>query len=302
MNPYLKAVRPERWPRSLAIFLGSAAFFFLNRSLLTSFSAFEILFRLVLSFLLTWAISTANYVINEIADTPFDIHHPTKRLRPLITGQIKKIPFCFLGLTLMLAGLIPAFFLFPWPFLLSLLALLAAGIIYNVKPLRTKDIPFLDSVSESVNNPIRFLIGWYTFSPAFLFPSWSLLVGWWAFGNFLMVGKRLSEFRFLKEKAADYRSSHKKYTKNSLLLGMIASAALFFACYFFYTWKLRLNYFIYISPVILLFILLIFRKTFREQEVMEEPEKLLIQPAFALYSTLLLILFILGYFLERLGY
>ena len=35
------------------------------------------------------------------------------------------------------------------------------GVVYNVKPLRSKDLPIFDVLSESVNNPIRFLIGWY---------------------------------------------------------------------------------------------------------------------------------------------
>ena len=33
------------------------------------------------------------------------------------------------------------------------------GIIYNVKPIRSKDIVFIDVLSESVNNPLRFLLG-----------------------------------------------------------------------------------------------------------------------------------------------
>ena len=49
--------------------------------------------RAAAAFLLTWGISTANYIVNEIVDLAFDIHHPTKRLRPLVQGEIKKGPF-----------------------------------------------------------------------------------------------------------------------------------------------------------------------------------------------------------------
>ena len=45
------------------------------------------------------------------------------------------------------------------------------GIVYNVPPLRTKDKPYLDVISESVNNPIRLLIGWAMVDPTTLPPS-----------------------------------------------------------------------------------------------------------------------------------
>ncbi|MEW5901653.1 MAG: hypothetical protein AB1715_09350, partial [Acidobacteriota bacterium] len=81
MTAYLRALRLERWPRSATILLGSAAFFFLHRDSFSSFKLEEIFFRLILSFLLTWTISTVNYIVNEIVDAPFDIHHPAKRHR-----------------------------------------------------------------------------------------------------------------------------------------------------------------------------------------------------------------------------
>jgi decaprenyl-phosphate phosphoribosyltransferase len=292
-------MRLERWPRSGAIFIGSAAFFFLYPDLLQRFTAASLVLRAGLSFLLTWFISTANYIINEMADAPYDIHHPTKRYRPLVQGEIKKIPFAFLGLLLIVSSLLAAFIFFPLSFFISLLALLVAGFIYNLKPVRTKDIPFLDSISESANNPIRFLIGWFALSPSSFLPPLSVLISWWAFGNFLMIAKRLSEFRLLKDKAGDYRTSHKKYSKNSLMLGMIASALIFFLAYFFFTFTFKLQYFLYVSPFLFLYLFFIFRKTLKEKEVMEEPEKLLLQPKFALYTLLLVIIYLLFFFLNR---
>ena len=170
VTAYLRALRLERWPRSAAIVLGSAAFFFLDREFLSSFRPLALAGLLGLAFLLTWAISTANYILNEIVDAPYDIHHPAKRNRPLVQGEIRKSPFILLGIGLTAAGFALAMIFFSRSFFLSLLALLAAGFVYNVKPVRTKDIPFLDAISESANNPIRFLIGWYAFAPRHLFP------------------------------------------------------------------------------------------------------------------------------------
>jgi len=297
VNAYVRALRLERWPRSTAILLGSAGFFFLHRDFLQAFSLPTILFRLLLSFLLTWGISTANYVINEIVDVPYDAHHPVKRHRPLVKGEINKTFFILVGIILALSCLGLAAAAFSPPFFLALLSLLAAGLIYNIRPVRTKDIPFLDAISESANNPIRFLIGWYAFSPPQPFPPVSLLVSWWSFGTFLMEAKRLSEFRLLKENAPNYRASHKKYTRTSLLAGMASSALVFLASYVYFGISQRLTFLLYASPLLLLYLFLFFHKTLREKEIMEEPETLLLHPLIALFTLALLFLFALAFFL-----
>lgn len=301
MNPYPRAMRLERWPRSLVIFSGIAAFFYLHRDLLSGDMFLSIAEKSLLAFFLTWAISTVNYIINEIADAPFDIHHPSKRHRPLVMGKIKKTPFILYGMILGLVSLVLAFLLFSFSFFLSLLALLLAGFLYNIKPFRTKDIPFLDSISESANNPIRFLIGWFAFSSPHLFPPVSLLLIWWIFGNFLMISKRLSEFRLLKDKAENYRSSLSKYTIKSLILGIVLSAVFFFAGYFAFAFTFKLQSFFYLTPLVFLYFFLIFWRTLREKEAMEEPERLLKNLPFTIYTFLLVLLFSLTFFWDTIG-
>ncbi len=302
MNSYLKAARPERWPRSLAIFVGTASFFLLNREQSAALSLNMILLRSLFIFLLTWAISTANYIINEIVDAPFDIHHPTKKNRPLIRGEIRKFPFLFLGLILSLSSLTAAFLFFNKAFFFSLLALLVAGFIYNLKPIRTKDIPFLDSISESANNPIRFFIGWYAFAQTENFPPLSLIVSWWAFGNFLMVAKRLSEFRFLKENAGNYRASLKRYSKISLILGMVISVLFFFAAFFYFALSFKLQSFCYLSPLLFIYFIIFFKHTLQKKEVMEEPERLLKNPWFAGYTLFLILIFFTSFLMDKMGH
>jgi decaprenyl-phosphate phosphoribosyltransferase len=293
-------MRFERWPRSVVIYLGSAAFVFLYRDL-SSLSALSLYFRLALALLLTWFISTANYIVNEIVDAPYDIHHPTKCNRPLVKGEVKRVPLSLFGVALILSAHLGALIFFSLPFLLSLLALLVAGFVYNLKPVRTKDVPFLDSVSESINNPIRFLIGWFVIAPPHIFPPISLLLSWWFFGNFLLVAKRLSEFRLLKEKAGDYRSSLRGYSKRSLLLGMALSAVVFFITYFYFALSYKLESFFFLSPFLLFYLFLFFWKTLEDREVMEEPEQLLKNPKFALYTLFLGLLFLLSFFIDKPG-
>ncbi len=294
MTAYLHALRLERWPRSAAILVGTAGFFFLYRGDAATIRLPEIIVRSFFAFLLTWAVSTANYVVNEIADAATDIHHPVKRDRPLVQGRIKRGPFIIVGIALTVAAFALAATFFSGSFFISLLALLGAGFIYNVKPVRTKDIPFLDSISESANNPIRFFIGWYAFAPARLFPPLSLLVAWWSFGNFLMTAKRLSEFRLLGAKAADYRLSHKRYSRNLLLCGMVTSAAVFLTSAFLFVFSYHLWRFLVALPILLLYILLFFRKTLGERQVMEEPESLLRNPLVAALTLVLAVVFALS--------
>lgn len=97
--------------------------------------------------------------------------------------------------------------------------LLAMGIVYNVPPLRSKDRVFLDVLSESVNNPLRFLLGWSAIVAGTLPPS-SILLAYWMGGAFLMAVKRFAEYRFIgdPELAARYRHSFRYYTEEKLLL------------------------------------------------------------------------------------
>jgi 4-hydroxybenzoate polyprenyltransferase len=299
MKAYLRAMRLGRWPRSLAIFVGIAAFFYLYRDALFTTEITWVVLQSLYAFLLTWAISTANYIINEIVDAPYDAHHPTKRNRPLVKGEIKKIPFLLLGVAISAISLYLAYLHFCPPFFYALLALLVAGFIYNIKPVRTKDIPFLDSISESANNPIRFLIGWFAFAPPEIWPSLSLLLCWWAFGNFLMIAKRLSEFRLLKERAGDYRNSLRRYSEGALMFGMAASAVIFFLAYFYFSYTFKLETLLIFSPFVFFYFFLFFRKTMREDEVMEEPERLFMHLKFALYTLFLIAIFFLSSFLDK---
>ena len=111
-------------------------------------------------FIATCLIASANYVINEYLDAEFDKHHPTKKFRAAVkeTMSGKIIFLLWLALTILglsIAALVNKYFfaMTAWLWLM--------GIFYNVKPIRTKDIAYLDVLTESVNNMIRLLMGWF---------------------------------------------------------------------------------------------------------------------------------------------
>jgi 4-hydroxybenzoate polyprenyltransferase len=102
------------------------------------------------------------------------------------------------------------------------------GIFYNIPPIRTKDLPYLDVISESVNNPIRLLLGWFLIITE-TFPTLSLVLAYWMIGAFFMASKRYAEFVMINDqsRAAAYRSSFGHYSKNKLLISMFYYACLF---------------------------------------------------------------------------
>jgi len=292
---YAESLRLGRWPRSLAILPGVIATLIFHRERIPEILQWSGGGRILLAFVLTWIVSTANYIVNEITDAPYDAFHPGKKNRPLVRGEINPwiLIVCWFFLVVVAAVLSLTFF--KTSFSLSLGALLIAGILYNVPPLRVKDIPYLDSTLESANNPIRFLIGWYVLESAFP-PLW-LLLSWWAFGNFLMVGKRVAEKKFLSEaESAGYRMSLNKYSLEGLIAFMGANAALVIVAFAAFAWSSGITLLLYSLPFILIYLLIFIRKTIQDRDAAEEPEKLLRNPLFALYTIFLAIILLTAVF------
>ena len=84
---YVASLRLERWPRSLAILVGFAAVFLVNPVGLGTLLTWPTWLKIGLAFVLTWMVSTANYIVNEITDAPFDAFHPGKKHRAVQTEE-----------------------------------------------------------------------------------------------------------------------------------------------------------------------------------------------------------------------
>lgn len=292
---YIGSLRLERWPRSLAIIPGFVAAIILRQSEAAGFSIPELTVLLIVAFVLTLLISTANYIINEIADAPSDAYHPAKKERPLVKKLISWKVLLVLWTVIVSFSILTATIIFKnYYFSISLIALLIAGLLYNVPPVRMKDIPFLDSTLESANNPIRFLIGWFIVTN--LFPPSSLLISWWAFGNFLMVGKRVAEKKFLtSEESAGYRLSLKRISRKALVYFMILNAIIFLLTFSIFAFDSEMFTLLYSIPFILIYLGMFMKKSVQDRDGAEEPEKLLKNPYFALYTLFLILVFILAY-------
>src|SRR5271166_440404 len=186
-------------------------------------------------------IASANYVINEWLDRESDAHHPTKSARTAVKIHLNG-RFVWLQWSILVAvGLLVAASSSK-AMLFIAAAFAAQGIIYNVKPLRSKDYAYVDVLTESVNNPLRLMIGWAMVDPSTLPPS-SILIGYWLGGAFLMGAKRLSEYREIvaghgRDLLVRYRSSFRGYDEMKLTssclvyaLTSVMALAIFFVKY-----------------------------------------------------------------------
>ncbi|MDR1030639.1 MAG: UbiA family prenyltransferase [Treponema sp.] len=174
--------------------------------------------HLIMGFLSTCFIASANYIINEWLDAEFDQFHPTKKDRPVVSAALKPLYIIIEYVLFAITGLIAAWFCSHLIVLMEVW-LFIMGIIYNVRPIRSKEIPYIDVLSESLNNAIRLLIGWFIVTSALL-PPVSIILGYWMGGAFLMAIKRFAEYRMIgdKNQAGLYRKSFIYYTEKSLLI------------------------------------------------------------------------------------
>jgi decaprenyl-phosphate phosphoribosyltransferase len=222
-------------------------------------------------------VASSNYVINEILDAPSDLSHPVKRNRPVPSGRVS-VPLAYvqwiaLGVIGVGLGLQVSI-----SFAITVFALWLMGCIYNIPPIRSKDVPYVDVLSEAVNNPLRMLAGWFIGSSGTVAPG-SLLLSYWMVGCYFMAIKRYAEFREIGERkvAAAYRKSFAYYTSERLLVSIMfyASAAMLFLGAFVMRYRLEL---ILAFPLVALVMAMYLDLSFKEDSAVQRPEGLYKEP------------------------
>ncbi len=269
ISDYVKITRPDHWFKNVFVLPG--VFF----ALLTRGTGLEITDALLVLYGLVVICLTAssNYVINEIVDGKFDKNHPKKKDRPIPSGRIKIFRAYVLWLVLMVVSLALASTINKNFFIASIVFLIQ-GIVYNIPPIRTKDIPYLDVITESVNNPVRLVLGWLLIQPGSL-PTLSLMFAYWMIGAFFMASKRYSEYNMINDsaRAEAYRSSFRHYSSNKLLISMFYYTSLF--SFFMGIFLIRYRIELIVSiPVIALVIAHYLRMSLWHDSPVQAPESL----------------------------
>lgn len=220
--------------------------------------------------------ASANYVINEWLDRDFDRHHPEKSERAAVQVALDERVVYLMYAALVLAALALSVAVNA-AFSVVTVAFLASGIVYNVPPLRSKERPYLDVLSESLNNPLRLMLGWAMVDPATL-PPVSVLLSFWFGGAFLMNTKRLAEFRDItaelgQARLALYRKSFAHYTEARLSVANLTYALLAAMLLAVFVAKYRIEY-VLIFPLIVFLFAQYYALSLKAGSVARKPERL----------------------------
>ena len=281
LKDYISIARPTHWFKNIFIIPGVIFAAILTKN---NFDAFYLnfLYCIVSSCLA----ASANYVINEWLDAKYDKFHPTKKERPAVLGKLRFryvfIEYLFLiSISIFIATKISIYF-----FCTTILFLIM-GVLYNLKQFRTKDKMYLDVISESLNNPIRLMLGWFTVTTYPLPPS-SLVIGYWMGGAFLMAIKRYAEYKAIGDPliASSYRNSFKYYNEENLLVSSFfyASCSSFFLGIFLIKYKLEL---LFSLPLLAGLFAWYLKIGMQKDSPAQNPEKLFMQKHFIIYLLLL---------------
>ena len=273
LKSHLQIARFDHWVKNVFVFPGIIA----ALSVTEHVDYQSLIWIIPVGMLAIGLIASSNYVINEVLDAPFDRLHPIKKARPVAAGTVS-LPLAYVQwIVLMIAGLSLAW-LISERFTYTLAVLWLMGCIYNIPPIRSKDKPYLDVLSESVNNPLRLMAGWFMVTSLTVPPA-SLLLSYWMIGSYFMAIKRWAELRDIGTRCnpADYRASFKYYTLDNLLISIIfyGSTAMLFLGSF--TIRYRIEW-ILAYPLVALVMAVYMKIGFKEESAAQAPEKLYKEP------------------------
>ena len=284
MGKYISLMRLDHWLKNIFILPG----FFVALAIdgTTSHSKFMILF---LAFFGTCIASSANYTINEYLDRHSDKYHPVKKQRASVQHVLDPRIVLMQYLTLIFTAFLLIHNLGPVIFW-SITIFLILGILYNVSPIRLKDLAYADVVTESLNNPVRLIIGWAA-GTAIIFPPISLMICYWMSGAFLMAAKRYAEYRSVSDKATlhNYRKSFAHYTETTLFLSCVFYAQAASFMFGAFAMKYRAELLLFFPFLAILFCWYFFICTQRENRERVTVEEIHNFPVFVTYFVICLI-------------
>lgn len=142
-----RAARPNQWLKNLIIFT----------SLIFSGQLFngDLFVKTLIGFGLFCLLSSVSYILNDIIDYPFDRKHPSKKFRPIASGELTVPDATFVIFAASLVTMIAALF-FSVPFFFVAFAFLLLHFFYS---LYFKMHPVLDIFTISFSFMLRAFAG-----------------------------------------------------------------------------------------------------------------------------------------------
>lgn len=219
----LKAMRPKQWAKNVFVFAG---LFFDGKALDAVW-----VWRSTVAFVLFSLVSSAVYLVNDLADIEKDRVHPTKRLRPLASGALRPAVARTTAAALLIVS-IPAAFLLEPAFGGALLGYATIMFLYSAY---LKNVVIVDVMTVAAGFVLR-VYGGTVVVQVLRFSPW-LYVCTTLGALFIALNKRRHELVLLAENANGHRSSLQDYSVRFVdeMTGLVASSAL--VTYSFYTFS-----------------------------------------------------------------
>ena len=218
-----KSLRPKQWTKNLFIFA----------ALVFDVKLFQVepLVKTFIGFLLLCAISGTVYLINDLADIEKDRQHPTKKNRPIPSGQV---PFkvAVAAAIIIPAVCLPLSFWLDFYFGVIITVYLLLQIAYSFK---LKNIVIVDVLTIAAGFVLRVAAG-VVLVDAARFSPW-LYVFTVLLALFLGLGKRREELALLKDQASNTRTILNEYNLPFLDEMMAVVTAGTVMTYSFYTFS-----------------------------------------------------------------
>jgi decaprenyl-phosphate phosphoribosyltransferase len=273
LRGHIKIARIDHWFKNVFVLPGLIAVLAIDRHALDPW----LLGRIVIGLLSICLVASSNYVINEVLDAKYDLLHPVKSKRPVPSGQVSIGVAYAQWLALMVVG-VGLGLVVGYPFAVTVFILWVMGCVYNIPPVRSKDLVYVDVLTEAINNPLRMLAGWFMVGTS-LAPPASLLASYWMIGCFFMALKRYAEYRDIADplRAAAYRRSFRRYTEHGLLVSTMfyASAAMLFLGAFIMRYRMEI---ILAFPLVALVMAVYLLLAFKPDSAVQRPEGLYKEP------------------------
>jgi 4-hydroxybenzoate polyprenyltransferase len=213
--PLLKTMRPRQW-------VGKNVFVFVALLFDGKLTHIPSLTRTTIAFILLCFMSSAVYIMNDLADIETDRQHPTKRNRPLPSGQLNPT-IARLTAVMLAVGSLVIGFLLSIPFGLILLGYLVIQIAYTFW---LKHVVLIDVSVVAAGFILRIAAG-VTVIDVQRFSPWLYVFGGFL-ALFMALGKRRHELVLLGQNAGNHRAILSEYNLDLIdrLLSIVTTSAI----------------------------------------------------------------------------